>query len=293
MEPRQGKRFQPTGFPDLGHAEYRTKDGMSVLVDSHQSVANHLEAAMLDDSKEQFVDALQGLSKVNVVDSNGRQITNSVREGHRLASPYILDSPDTEVMDAFEALDVKKKPLAKMEDITNKIIEYDANSLLHGLWMSRVNEGRIKIARALSAFIEADGVEGANSGGIKWDHVTTSTKSKDGDKVADKKDSKGGYGPQPHARVDYTAKKITAYFGLDLVQIRGYRLDRKKTDLLQTLALWKIRKFVDSPYRPRSFCDLKVSKIDGDLPAIKDLDSKVKELIKSCNFQETDVKYKG
>lgn len=246
---------------------------------------------MLDDSKERFVDELDGLSKVNVIGGGGKQITNSVREGHRLASPYILDSPDTKVMDAFKALDEKKKPLAKMSEITNTIMEYDANSLLHGLWMSRVNEGRIKIARALSAFIEADGVEDANSGGIKWDHVTTSTKSKDGERGASK-DAKGGYGPQPHARVDYTAEKITAYFSLDLVQIRGYHLDRNRTDLLHALALWKIRKFVDSPYRPRSFCDLKVGEIDGDLPQIGDLVSRVKELIGSCNLKETDVHYK-
>ena len=38
--PVQGDRFQPTGFPSLGAATYQTKDGVKLLVESAQSMAN-------------------------------------------------------------------------------------------------------------------------------------------------------------------------------------------------------------------------------------------------------------
>ncbi len=44
LQPVQGARFQPTGFPDLGAAEFDGPDGRRMLlVESAQSVANHLE----------------------------------------------------------------------------------------------------------------------------------------------------------------------------------------------------------------------------------------------------------
>ncbi len=44
LEPVQGERFQPTGFPDLGPATYTLPDGTGkLLVESAQSMANRLE----------------------------------------------------------------------------------------------------------------------------------------------------------------------------------------------------------------------------------------------------------
>ena len=42
LRPLQGSRFQPTGFPNLGHAAYESPDGtgQTVLVESAQSMAN-------------------------------------------------------------------------------------------------------------------------------------------------------------------------------------------------------------------------------------------------------------
>lgn len=49
LSPVVGRRFQPTGFADLGAAEYSLPDGTPMLlVESAQSVANRLEKTCLD-----------------------------------------------------------------------------------------------------------------------------------------------------------------------------------------------------------------------------------------------------
>lgn len=36
LQPLQGRRFQPTGFPNLGAGTFQTSAGLSVLVESAQ-----------------------------------------------------------------------------------------------------------------------------------------------------------------------------------------------------------------------------------------------------------------
>ena len=56
----------------------------------------------------------------------------------------------------------------------------------------------------LSAFIEADDVQVAPSGGVKNDHVNPSGVTKD------------GFGNVPFARDEYTAESITLYVNLEI-----------------------------------------------------------------------------
>ena len=103
---------------------------------------------------------------------------------------------------------------------------------------SQIKGGRIKIARALSAYIEADNINDAISGGVKMDDVNPS-KDKEGG------GSEEGQGHIPFQRIEYTAESITAYFNLDLEQIQRYNLEEDQTELLKTLALWKIRTLLE------------------------------------------------
>ena len=111
LKPVQGTRFQPTGFPNLGHAVYDSPDGRgrTVLVESAQSMANHLETVCWDDVADDWVAPLRGLPVVKVVDGDGTSLTNSLIEAHRLNSPYILEGKDKTVVDLL------KKRLAAME----------------------------------------------------------------------------------------------------------------------------------------------------------------------------------
>src|SRR5438477_6286703 len=86
----------------------------------------------------------------------------------------------------------------------------------------------------LSSFIEASGVGRADSGGVKFDRALPKPK------IAGV-DAKGGYGNVPFHRTEFTAKSITAFFSLDLAQIRGYGLGDGAWKLLVALSLWKVR----------------------------------------------------
>jgi CRISPR-associated protein Csb1 len=254
LKVRQGHRFQPTGFPDLGAAEFDTPTGRTLLVESAQSMANRLEAVCWDESANDLVEELRGLSYVKVQINEGantKYLTSSVIDSHRLNSPYILESRDKTF---FEKLQQELGALAKgpidRKLLARKLLKYDAGSLIHGVFLAKeqLAGGRLRVARALTAFIEANGVKVAPSGGSKQDHVDPTGKAY-GQGGAEK-----GFGHVPFPRDEYTAETITLYASVDLAQIRGYGLDDDATRMLILLALYKLRAFVDSPMRLRTAC---------------------------------------
>lgn len=248
LKPVQGRRFQPTGFPDLGAATF--DDGSRLLVESAQSMANRLEATLWDDVERELVAPARGLSYVRVEDAKGAYVTSTLTEAHRLNSPYILESKDRtfftqlkEETDGFAKGPLDRRKLAEV------LLRYDVNSLLHGVFLakSELAGGRMRLERALSAFIEAEGVRVAASGGVKNDLVNPSG------------DAKSGFGNVPFQRDEYTAERITAYFNLDLAQVRGLGLARETEELLVVLALFKVATFLDGHLRLRSACDLELA----------------------------------
>ncbi|HCF59575.1 MAG TPA: type I-U CRISPR-associated protein Cas7 [Myxococcales bacterium] len=249
LAPLQGSRFQPTGFPGLGAATFETPKGTNLLVESAQSMANRLELCCWDPEKNDLVAPLQGLSHVRVT-RKGKFFTDTVLEAHRINSPYLLEGSDKsffnllkEKLGGLEAGPIDRKRLAEV------LLELDAGSLIHGAFLAKkeLAGGRLRVARALSAFIEADGVRVAPSGGVKNDHVNPSG------------DTKKGFGNVPFARDEYTAEKITLYVNLDLGQLRGYGLGPDAVRLLTLLALYKLRRLVDGSLRLRTACDLRVA----------------------------------
>lgn len=298
LKPVQGTRFQPTGFPDLGAAAYTMADGSSMLlVESAQSMANRLEVVCWDAPREDWVDCLNGLPYVAVVDGKAQAVTNSVLESHRLNSPYILEGKDKSF---FQTL---KKELAALETgrvnlklLASVLFKYDTNALIHGVFLAKSDlaGGRLRLPRALTAFIEAKSVTVAPSGGVKMDIVNPSG------------DTSKGFGHVPFHRDEYCGK-ITAYFNLDLAQIRGYGLGDEATQLLIGIALYKIRRFLEEGLRLRTACDLEA---DGDgsihvtrpkdfvLPSRADLEKAMPGLIKAASSKFaspaiTKVKYEA
>ena len=67
LEPLLGRRFQPAGFPSLGAATFQTGDGDSLLVESAQSMANHLEMTIWDVARKDVKEEVDGLSHVRVM----------------------------------------------------------------------------------------------------------------------------------------------------------------------------------------------------------------------------------
>jgi CRISPR-associated protein Csb1 len=250
LKPLQGTRFQPTGFPNLGAARYAGPDGEEmVLVESNQSMANRLEAVCWDEAADDWVPPLQGLPMVKVQDSGGKALTNSVLEAHRLNSPYIENSDWFATLKSEVGWDDKVRgPIDFRRKVYPSVLKFDPNSLIHGFFLESI-AGVIRCPRVLSAFIEAEDAHIAASGGVKNDRVDPTGKSEGGG-------AKQGFGNVPFARDEFTAKRLVAYFNVDLAQIRAFGLGRLVEDFLTSLALFKIRALLSSGLRLRTACDL-------------------------------------
>jgi len=122
--------------------------------------------------------------------------------------------------------------------------------LLHGVFMANLEDGRIKIPRALSGFIEAEGAREVLSGGVKNNPIDPTGK------IRSVNFDKDVYGNVPYHRTEFTAAHIEAYFNLDLALLHGYGLGPTPTELLIALALYKIRRLLLGGLRLRTACDL-------------------------------------
>ena len=284
LKPVQGSRFQPTGFPNLGHAVYESPDGQGriVLVESAQSMANRLEAVCWDESADDWVTPLKGLPVVKVVDEKGSPLTNSLLEAHRLNSPYILEGKDRSVVDELkQRLASMKVGRVDLRELAKVLLELDTNSLLHGVFLAKkeLAGGRLRLPRSLSAFIEATNARVAASGGVKNDSVNPGG------------DTAKGFGNVPFARDEWVAERITAFFNLDLRQIRAFGLGEPVERLLVAMALFKIRRFFVEGLRLRTACDLDVHEIAVtrpdrfDLPDLAVLKTALPALIEAVGAQ--------
>ena len=249
LKPIQGSRFQPTGFPDLGAATYDGPDGRKMLlVESAQSMANRLEAVCWDVVADDWLTPLKGLPVVKVKDKAGKSLTNSVLEAHRLNSPYILEGKDKSFLDTLKSeLAIAEKGIVDIKKLTATLLKYDTNALLHGVFLAKkeIAGGRMRLPRALTAFIEAEGVTVAASGGVKNDAVDPSG------------DTAKGFGNVPFHRDEYCGS-ITTFFNLDLALIRGFGLGADVEAMLIAIALFKIQRLLRDGLRLRTACDLEV-----------------------------------
>jgi CRISPR-associated protein Csb1 len=264
---------------------------------------------------------------------DGSDSTNSLLEFHRLNSPYIMtgvtkhgttfadvlkpelgmvavaaparQTPSRRAATAESTTEVATDGGDKERDDVAGVVnlrklaavcfKYDPNSLVHGVFLEKI-AGRLRHPRALSAFIEASGVGRADSGGVKFDRNIPAKKTAAqilG--IAENEVTKKGYGNVPFHRTEFTAKSITAFFSLDLAQIRGYGLGEDAWKLLVALSLWKVRRFLDSNMRLRTACELELA--DGEksiqvkrpvgftLNSGVDLTKDVGDLIKKCKPQ--------
>lgn len=294
LQPIQGTRFQPTGFPEIGAAQYEGPDGTPMLlVESAQSMANRLESVCWDKIGNDWVEPLRGLSVIRVNDDHDAPLTNSVLEAHRINSPYILEGKDRTVFDLL------KSELADMEEgvvdlgkLAQVLLRLDINALIHGVFLAKkeLAGGRLRLPRALSSFIEAKEARVAASGGVKNDTVDP------------KGDTGKGFGNVPFSRDEFVSPEITAFFNLDLAQLRGYGLPDSVYSLLVALALFKVQAFLKHGLRLRTACDMECAAIEVKrpgtfiLPELRKLESELPSLIQAANadvgFEQTVVTYR-
>jgi len=293
LKPLQGTRFQPTGFPEIGAAQYEGPNGEAMLlVESSQSLANRMEEVCWDKVANDWVRPLSGLSVIKVNDKDGKPLTNSVLEAHRINSPYILEGKDKTVFDRLKSeLASIEEGFVDLRKLASVLLKLDINALLHGVFLAKKDlaGGRLRLPRALSGFIEASKVNTAASGGVKNDGVNPSG------------DTSKGFGNVPFARDEFVSSEIEAFFNLDLAQLRGYGFPQPVYELLVALALFKIRGFLEEGLRLRTACDLECESIEVkrpsgfQLPSWGELKAALPGLIENAkadaSFEVTTVTY--
>jgi CRISPR-associated protein Csb1 len=306
LEPLAGDRFQPAGFPEIGHVIYKAprKDGTTeniCIVDSPASMANHLESVCQRGPHDlDLVGDLDGMPYIRCVTgdleddklpSDRREVVvTSLTEGHRIASSYFLDglilNADTlrtqtklerDLVERFGIVlpgsSKAHPPPEKWWGVFKTIFEVDPNSLVHGVLFP---QWQIKIPRALTANLEAFGAGRVDRSGVKFDRLGKTTSG------------------QPIFAVDdATAESIRATFVVDVSLIRSFGrqkdkaqfgLSEKQQEFLIALALWKIQKLLESPFRFRSGCHLRrVTLKSGEQDVEIDVD--IKEAIKTAAFR--------
>lgn len=288
MRPVAGSRFQPTGFPDIGAALFERPVGDSeweqcLVLESAQSMANHLEAVAWDPGTEEPVRALAGLPYVRVVDEDGVYVTSSRTEAHRLASAFVKDSTleGTGMRDVIrDRLKLRDDTPLSPRDIASAVCAMDPMCLVHGVFFAETDKvwpGQPKIARALTAFAEARDVREVITGGVKRDVVRHSTKETVGR-------ASEGYGSVPFHRTEYVARRIEVSFVIDVDQLASYGLPEPAEQLLAAAARWEIRALLDRGFRPRTACDLEIEDdaAIGSLPPLDELSVHVRELVARC-----------
>ena len=254
-----------------------------LLVESNQSMANRLEAVCWDEAADDWAPPLRGLPLVKVLDAAGKALTNSVLEPHRLNSPYILEGKDETVLKFLKSrLAALEQGRVDLRELARVLLSVDPNALIHGVFLAKkeLAGGRLRLPRVLSAFIEADDANIVSSGGVKNDSVDP------------KGDTNKGFGNVPFARDEFTAKRLVAYFNLDLAQIRAFGLGKHVESFLISFALFKIRSLLSSGLRLRTACDLmlaaapKVTAPEGFiLPALSELQTELPTLIEAVGAE--------
>lgn len=305
-------RFQPAGFPEIGHVIYTAprNDGATervCIIDSSASMANHLEAVCRAAPHDpDAVAELAGMPYLRCVTDAGwpehgndenktkqkQVVVTSLTEGHRIASQYFLTGKELDghknpgeatfeqkFREECGILNLGKKAHAPPEawwTVFSTIFKYDPNALVHGVLFPQWN---IKIARMLTAHLEAFGAARVDRSGVKFDRLGKTTSG------------------QPIFAVDdATANEIRATFILDLALLRSFGrdskgLNAKRKEFLLALALWKIGRLLEGPFRYRSGCDLECDEAmwgDNDvLAALAKID--IATAIKDAAFRSGDT----
>jgi CRISPR-associated protein Csb1 len=306
-------RFQPAGFPEIGHVIYKAphKNGgieNVCIVDSPASMANHLESVCMSGPHDlDLHEDLAGVPYLRCVTGHmidgklpfdeREAVVTSLTEGHRIASTYFLEGRalqgDLLATDVFAKtlendfgikLPGSKKahpPAEKWWDVYRTIFKYDPNALVHGVLFPQY---QIKIARFLTAHLEAFGAVRVDRSGVKFDRLGKTTSG------------------QPIFAVDdAVCSEIRATFILDVALLRSFGrtgrkesneaqvrgLSEKQKQFLAALALWKINRLLREPFRYRSGCHLEVQTLKHGKNDVR-FDVNMKAAIEAADFRVGD-----
>jgi CRISPR-associated protein Csb1 len=290
LAPTAGRdRFQPAGFPEIGHVIYDSPHGENgkrkvCIVDSAASMANHLETVchagpfgmdlhpdlnglpyvvcVTDQEKRnengEVVMEKNDDGKQGAVMEKSRVVVTTLSEGHRLASSLFTDAKS--VVEAPESIkgknlgDVLLKEEFKLEDLGKRSHPLPADWWNVFSTIFKYDPNSLVHGILFPAMgIKIPRVLTAQMDAFGVARVTTSGVKFD-------KLLMTTSGQPIFAKDEETAEEIRATFVIDLALIRsfgnGEGLNDAQKQFLVAFALWKITQILQNPFRFRSGCDL-------------------------------------
>jgi CRISPR-associated protein Csb1 len=277
--------FVPAGFVDVGHSTVRDANSGKtlVIVDSVQSIANHLEATIVA-QPGQLIAGLETLPflRLTITDPHGRsRITSSLELPHRLASGWFCRSA---------ALKPFQQELARRildDGIAAATFFHCPNSLLHGVFYSQLaglDPNVAKTPRLLTAEVVARGAQSVTDGGVAKDPLFPSGDGFDVEGLVGEKATAAevGAGYIPYRHQAFIAEEIELAVYLAQGRIDRLPLPEPARQVLALLARLKLARLLAEPLDLRAHCIFTASEVPAELADPAGLLAALQEQLEAC-----------
>jgi hypothetical protein len=252
--------FVPAGFVDVGHSVVRDANtGKNlVIVDSVQSLANHIEATLIK-QPGQVIDGLEAMPyvRLQITDPAGRtRTTSSLELPHRLASGWFC----------------KAKELKRFqEDLATDILDHNV----------------AKTPRLLSAEVVATGAQSVSDGGVAKDPLFPSGEGFDVEALVGTKATAAevGAGYIPFRHQAFIAERIELAIYFAEGRIARLPLPDVAKELLRSLARFKLASLLAAPLDLRAHCIFQVKQLPLELSDVDALLRTLQQRLADCQAQ--------
>ena len=280
--------FVPAGFVDVGHSVVRdASTGKNlVIVDSVQSLANHIEATLIQQPGE-VIDGLEAMPyvRLTITDPAGRtRSTSSLELPHRLASGWFCKAKELKHFQEDLATDILDNGIAAAT------FRRCPNSLLHGVFYSQLvglDPNVAKTPRLLSAEVVATGAQAVSDGGVAKDPLFPSGDGFDVEALVGAKATAAavGAGYIPFRHQAFIAERIELAIYFAEGRIARLPLPDVAKELLRSLARFKLASLLAAPLDLRAHCIFQVKQLPPELSDVNALLQALQQCLARCQAQ--------
>lgn len=280
--------FVPAGFVDVGHSVVRdASTGKNlVIVDSVQSLANHIEATLIQQPGE-VIDGLETMPyvRLTITDPAGRiRTTSSLELPHRLASGWFCKAKELKRFQEDLATDILDNGIAAAT------FRRCPNSLLHGVFYSQLaglDPNVAKTPRLLSAEVVATGAQAVSDGGVAKDPLFPSGDGFDVEALVGAKSTAAevGAGYIPFRHQAFIAERIELAIYFAEGRIARLPIPDVAKELLRSLARFKLASLLSAPLDLRAHCIFQVKQLPPELSDVNALLQTLQQRLADCQEQ--------
>jgi CRISPR-associated protein Csb1 len=287
--------FVPAGFADVGPGTVRdASTGKTlVIVDSVQSIANHLEATIVT-QPGQVIAGLEEMPflRLTITDPQGRtRVTSSLELPHRLASGWFCRAADLKSFQQELARRIQHDGIAAAS------FYYCPNSLLHGVFYSQlaglVDPNVAKTPRLLTAEVVARGAQSVSDGGVAKDPLSVNGQEFDLESAFPKRDKDkelSSENPASRVGLGYILFRHQAFIAEEIelaVYLAQARIDRlplpePAREVIALLARLKLARLLAEPLDLRAHCIFQAEEVPPELGDPVGLLNALREKLTDC-----------